>query len=374
MMHDLALELVETGHEVTVLTPYDGMQEKVRVSVLEDVRVIYFRSGKIKNVSLKIRLINELLLSKKAHSALNWAELLPSLDLIVFYSPSIFWASLVKKLKERYQVPAYLVLRDLFPQWVIDNGMIGQKSITARFLRYFERKNYKVANKIGLMSQRNLSLFEQKIYQPSDKNEVLFNWTRETTHSTTESLKTTLGLEDKVVFFYGGGIGHAQYIQALIDLATSMKEMSHCHFLILGIGEDVPLVKEAAATHDNISYHESVSQERYIDFLAASDVGMFCLSPNHTTHNFPGKLLGYMNAKLPIIGIVNEGNDLIEMVNSEEAGLIFTHQQIDEFHEAGIKLASDQQFRIKLGKKGKNFAIQNFSAENAAEKILNLLS
>lgn len=373
MMHDLACELVEMGHKVTVITPYDGIQERVKFSVLDGVKVIYFRSGKIKNVSFRLRLLNELVLSRKALNAISWSKEIPFLDLIVFYSPSIFWAALIKKLKLKYKIPAYLVLRDLFPQWVIDHGMIGEKSVPARFLRFFERRNYEVADKIGLMSQRNLSFFEQKIYKSCDKNEVLFNWTRETSHVPDDSLKSSLGLEDKVVFFYGGGIGHAQHIQSLLDLAKFMKDLSHCHFLILGLGEDVPLVKQAALDYDNISYHEPVSQQRYLDFLAASDVGMFCLSPDHTTHNFPGKLLGYMNSELPIIGIVNEGNDLIDMVNSKMAGLIYTHKQIEEFHKSGIRLASDEQYRIELGSRGKSFAIENFSSKNTAGKILELI-
>ena len=54
--------------------------------------------------------------------------------------------------------------------------------------------------------------------------------------------------------------------------------------------------------------------------LAEFDVGLFTLHKDHTTHNFPGKLLGYMVQRLPILGSINKGNDLKEIVENANAG------------------------------------------------------
>ena len=40
------------------------------------------------------------------------------------------------------------------------------------------------------------------------------------------------------------------------------------------------------------------------------DIGLFSLAYNHTAHNFPGKLLGYMFESKPILGSVNPGNEV----------------------------------------------------------------
>ncbi|KYG84005.1 hypothetical protein AWW67_02495 [Roseivirga seohaensis] len=372
MMHDLALELVSQGHEVTVLTPRPNQSEKLVIVNYEGVKVLYFKSGEIKNIGMIRRLVNELLLSYKAWFFVDWKNEVNILDLIVFYSPTIFWASLVKKLKTKYKVPVYLVLRDFFPQWVIDKNLISNNSFKAIFLKFFERKNYQVADRIGIMSKKNIEFFKKNIYKEDVDTEVLYNWSRAKPHEVSKDFKNQLGLEGKVVFFYGGAIGYAQSIEYLIELAIRLKELKFCHFLFLGNGDGVELVKRASQENDNISYYESVNQIKYLDFLAASDVGMFCLSSEHTTHNFPGKLLGYMEAQLPVLGIVNKGNDLIELVNTNDGGVIFDHDNKEAFYEAAVQLATDTSLRVGLGKSGNKFLRNYFSAKVAVDSVLKL--
>jgi O26/O145-antigen biosynthesis N-acetyl-L-fucosamine transferase len=370
MMHDLALELVSQRHEVTVITPRPNQVGKIEVNYFEGVKVIYFDSGHIKNVGLIKRFVNEFMLSFKAWHAIEWENEFDSLDLIVYYSPSIFWASLIKKLKIKYRVPVYLVLRDFFPQWVIDIGLIKPYSLKAIFLRFFEKKNYQIADRIGVMSQKNLRFFKDYIYKSKVDLEVLNNWSRAKLFIGKTNLKSELGLINKVIFFYGGAMGQAQSIQNLLILANRMQHLNFCHFLFLGNGDEVEFVKEAAQKNENISYYESVNQIKYREFLAISDIGMFCLSPEHMSHNFPGKLLGYMEAKLPILGIVNQGNDLKEIVNNNDGGLIFDYREEEDFYHAAIQLANNAVFRAELGQKGHLFLKEFFSAESAVQKLV----
>ena len=47
---------------------------------------------------------------------------------IVYYSPSIFFGNAVKYLKNKFNCFSYLILRDLFPQWSVDVGLIKKNS------------------------------------------------------------------------------------------------------------------------------------------------------------------------------------------------------------------------------------------------------
>ncbi|TON44431.1 glycosyltransferase WbuB, partial [Vibrio parahaemolyticus] len=69
----------------------------------------------------------------------------------------------------------YLVLRDMFPQWVIDEKLISAKSPIASYFRFFERVNYNASDTIGLMSPANVAYFSK--LHPSYQNlQVLRNW------------------------------------------------------------------------------------------------------------------------------------------------------------------------------------------------------
>jgi len=101
-----------------------------------------------------------------------------------------------------------------------------------------------------------------------------------------------------------------------------MKDYDNVHFLLIGQGDEVSLVQQYIFEHalKNCTYLPSISQEEYKAVLKCVDIGLFSLARNHSIHNFPGKLLGYMANKLPILGSVNEGNDLKDVVSQAGAG------------------------------------------------------
>ena len=160
MMHDLALELIHQGHKPIVITPHF---EKKTPSLIQDniqgVEVWRFNSGKLKDVGKVRRAINESLLSFKAWHSIKRHLKENTFDGIIYYSPSIFFGSLVSKIKKVCNCSSYLVLRDFFPQWAIDSGHIKPGSTIEKYFRYFEELSYDNADMIGVMSKGNLDIF-----------------------------------------------------------------------------------------------------------------------------------------------------------------------------------------------------------------------
>ncbi len=71
----------------------------------------------------------------------------------------------------------------------------------------------------------------------------------------------------------------------------------------------------------------------------------FSLSAKHTAHNCRGKLLGYMVQSLPILGSVNAGNDLMELVNTKQAGFIFVNGYDEDFLNSAAELYRSEATR-----------------------------
>jgi len=371
MMHELACELKGQGHEVTVVTPSATLKAKREIGTLDGVTVCRFRSGEIKNVGKVKRAINETLLSFRAWRSLSSYFRAHPHDLIVYYSPSIFFGSLVSRLKRLWKAPSYLILRDLFPQWALDQGLIREGSKIEKYFRFFEKKSYESADTIGLMSQKNLEWFKEKVRQ-SSKTEVLYNWAANTPVQAETNYKEQLGLSEKTVYFYGGNIGHAQDMMNIVRLAKKMRDEAKAHFVLVGAGDEVELVKEAIQKEElnNMTLMPSVSQEEFKQMLAAFDIGLFTLHKDHSTHNFPGKLLGYMVQELPILGSVNAGNDLKEVVEEAGAGLVSVNGEDEAFYSNALKLLHDEEYRILTGRNGKKLLDAVFSVEAACKQIL----
>ncbi len=68
-----------------------------------------------------------------------------------------------------------MILRDIFPQWSIDLNIIKKGSFSHKLLNFFENLQYRVADKIGLNSEGNLSYFQNKTNYLK-KTEVLETW------------------------------------------------------------------------------------------------------------------------------------------------------------------------------------------------------
>lgn len=370
MMYDLAVSMQGDGNKVTVLAPHVQIDEPMLIKEVDGVETIFFRSGKLKNIGKIQRAINETLLPIKAWQAAKKYFLNNRYDVIVYYSPSIFFGSLVRKLKHIWQAKSYLVLRDIFPQWTIDNGMIKPNSLIHKYFQYFEKVNYQAADKIGVMSVANLQLFQNKT--DFHKYEVLYNWIAINPPTpASNTFRKKLGLDGRIIFFYGGNIGQAQHMINLIEIAKHFKNSENVHFLFVGQGDEVDLLlqKKEEFHLNNITYLPAISQNEYNELVKEIDVGLFSLHPEHTTHNFPGKLMGYMEASKPILGVVNAGNDLQELICSTRSGFVSVCIN-DDLLENAEKLIASSALRQELGDNGRKALEKYFSADSAQKQII----
>jgi len=379
MLHELALEMIKKGHQPIVVCPGPPTQESsLLISNIDGVEIWRFKSGRTRGVGKVKRAINETLLSFNAWRAVSSKVKDNSFDGVVYYSPSIFFGPLVRRIKKESECPSYLILRDSFPQWAVDEGLIKSGSLIEKYFRYFEKVNYDSANNIGLMSPKNLELFNNN-YTGKNNHHVLYNWADH--HPSKDEnewfdVRQHFNLHEKTIFFYGGNIGHAQDIDNLLRLATAMENISDVHFLFVGQGDEVELVQQhiSKGSTNNVSFLPSVSQEKFKHLLAQVDVGLFSLAYSHKVHNFPGKLLGYMVESLPILGSVNPGNDLIDVINEYQAGYAYINGEDENLVAAGRKLASEKVLRSKVGENSNQLLHKHFSVESAADTIISSLS
>jgi glycosyltransferase involved in cell wall biosynthesis len=375
MLHELAVDFNNKGHDVFVITP-GKHDQKLRLikDKIDGVNVWRFRSKETRGVGKVKRAINESLFSYKAWRAIRKEVNNDPFDMCINYAPTIFFGFLVRWFKVKHNSYVYFVLRDLFPQWVIDEGMLSENSIITKYFRFFEKLNYDYSDKIGLMSDANLSYF-QKLYPEYKHLEILRNWADVSPIEYSVSsidIRKENNLEGKVVFFYGGNIGHAQDMSNLIKLAENMRKYKKAHFLFLGQGDQFKFVESEIErlSLTNTTLLPSVSQSQYKEILTQIDVGLFSLAKSHKAHNFPGKLLGYMVQSLPILGSINIGNDLIHFLNEKDAGLAFVNGEDDKLLNAAVNLLNDSNLREMLGCNAHKVLGEYFSVESASKSII----
>lgn len=373
LIHDLAIELQRLGHEPIVVAPDENLKAAEEVGCQNGIKVLRVRTGRIKTASRLIRGLNESRLSeviwKRGRSFFKENPC----DLIIYYSPTIFFGTLVKRLKKLFRCPSYLVLRDIFPQWAVDSGVL-QQGFAYRYLKYKERQNYEAADIIGVQSPANLSYFKKNGLHGRYRLEVLYNWAALNEENTGKlsNYRERLGLQGKIVFFYGGNMGVAQDMDNILRLAENMRHEKSAYFLLVGGGTEVSRLKAAIASKglSNISVNSAVEQQEYLSMLSEFDVGLISLDSGLKTQNFPGKMLGYMYHSMPILASINPGNDLKFILESQKAGLVCLNGEDDELAENARKLLNDAHLRLQLGKNARSLLESRFSVAGAAVQIL----
>ena len=373
MIHELALELVRNGHAVTIVTSTRQIAGSIHVEECDGVRICRIRAGKGDHIGRVTRAFAEIGLPFLVwhYAKAEIARAAP--DIVVSYSPTIFWGWLVGRIKRAHRCQSYLVLRDIFPQWVVDIGLISKYNPAFWFFSLVEKYQYWVADRIGVQSQSNLVYFKQF---PSfeGKTEILWNWASgESPVAASPSYRERLGLIGKTVFFYGGNMGVAQRMDRLIRLAVKFVSTREIHFVLVGEGsERERLARDVVASGlDNINILPAVTQDEFQRMLQEFDIGVVLLDPQLTTHNVPGKLISYAAAGKPILADVNEGNDVFELLHAHRAGLASSNDESILFLNARM-LAVDKNLRDELGANAKTLANKLFSVHTVAQQIVEL--
>ncbi len=372
LVKDLADELVRRGIAVTVLVPSAFAQAASEVSTEDGLEVIRIRTSKTKGAGKLVRGVREIRFSQQIWGRAKSILAQRTFDLIIFFSPTIFFGPLVDRLKALFQCPAYLVLRDLWTQFMLDVGEL-QPGLVHKYLTQFEQKQYSVADVIGVQSPGDLSYFDSDHRSPAPQVELLFNWYSVDSRAVRRTdYRERLGLGNRVVFFFGGNFGVAQDPLNVLRLATTLRAEPHIHFLLVGWGSHLAamrsMISECGLT--NVTLLDTVPQEEFTAMLCEADIGVISLDRRFKINNLPGRLLAYFSAGLPVLASVNPGSDLFAILNENEVGCCCQNGDDESLREYALALAGDAGLRSTLGLRGRSLLGTTFSPQHAADQVL----
>ena len=371
LVHDLAVELALHGHEAVVLTPSFGISQKIECASEEGVSVVRVRHGKTKQVHKIRRAVNEARLSDVLWRRAGLFLRQHPCDLILFYSPTIFFGALVRKLKQLWNLPAYLVLRDIFPDWAGDAAVLRQ-GLIYRFFRKVALSQYRIADVIAVQSPGDLDYFTRAFPLIRPAPELLFNWCA--LHEgplPCTNWRARLGLENKTIFLYGGNLGTAQDLHNILRLAERLAFRKDIQFLLVGSGSELPRLEAAIRNKclQNIHTVPGLSQQEYLSMVSECDVGLISLDARLTTQNIPGKLLSYLYWGIPVLASVNPGNDLFALLHARGAGFCLLNGHDGQLAKAAQRLADDAPLRSSMGRNARLLLEQTFSVTHAVKQI-----
>ncbi|MDD5121301.1 MAG: glycosyltransferase family 4 protein [Patescibacteria group bacterium] len=293
-------------------------------------------------------------------------------DVIVTTSPPLFVAIPGYLAKIFKRAPLIFEVRDLWPKFAIDEGILKNKLIIKLSL-WLEAFIYRQADLVNvltpafeeyLISEKGVKK-DKIIYIPNGADLDIFlpgpkdNWVRQQYH-----------WDNKFIILYVGAHGVANNLIQLINVAESLRTNPEILFVLIGNGMEKPQLQKVVREKNltNIQFLESMPKNKIVDFINAADVCTAVLKKIYTT-TYPNKVFDYMSCKKPtILPIDGAARKLV--INQAQAGLFVEPENVQQFKEATLRLYQHPEEVKIFGENGYRFVTQNFDRQKLAEKYL----
>ena len=380
---DLLREFIKNGHQIFIATPTEKrFGENTQVIKEENCEILRIRTGNLQKTSFIKKGIATLKITPLFKKSIKKYFKNIKFDLILYSTPPITLYGVIKYLKKRDNAKTFLLLKDIFPQNAVDIDILkmsGIKGIIYRYFRKKEKKLYTISDKIGCMSQANVSYIAK--HNPEiDKSKLTIvpNSIEPIDVSLTEKEKTQMrekyGIpQDRIIFVYGGNLGKPQGIPFVSDCLRSQANKEKTFFLIVGDGTEYELLENFVNTYkpQNVNLLKRLPREDFDRLLSACDVGMVFLDHRFTIPNYPSRILSYMQAGLPVLACTDPNTDVGNDIISGGFGWQCESKNLEQFDSA-IKQCINSDLR-EMGKRASLYLRDNFTVKDGYKKIMNNL-
>lgn len=342
---DLIREFIRNGHKVYAVCANER-KNNIPTSISNEAgcTVLRVKIGNNKKANLIEKGLTTILLPKWYIKAIKQYFSDVKFDLVLYPTPPITHYETVKFIKKRDSAKSYLLLKDIFPQNAVDIGMMkktGVKSIIYKYFRHVEKKLYKVSDRIGCMSQANVDyVLRNNPEIEAHKVEICPNSIevidKRIGQRDKEIIRRKYNIPiDKKVFVYGGNLGRPQGIPFIIECLKKVKTLDEVYFLIVGDGTEYKTLEKYynESRQENFRLMKKLPKEDYDQLVAACDVGLIFLDYRFTIPNFPSRLLGYLQAGLPVLACTDSNTDIGKVIVDGGFGWWCESDNVENFLE-----------------------------------------
>ncbi len=327
---DLLREFIKNGHDVYCISPVER-RTGIKTHLEENGHLLKLRIGNTQKTNIIEKGISTLMIESQFVSAIKRFFSNIRFDLVLYSTPPITFASVVRFVKKRDGAKTYLMLKDIFPQNAVDIGLMQKKGIQGLIYKYFrnkEKKLYSLSDRIGCMSKANVEyLLQHNPEIPPNKAEVCPNCIDVCDVRLSEKERAVMrekyGLpRDKKVFVYGGNLGKPQDVSFIVDCLKACSNQKGSYFVIAGNGTDRHILEKyiSEETPTHVKLLDQLQKSEYDSMIACCDVGLIFLDHRFSIPNFPSRLLSYMQAGLPVLACTDKQTDVGEVITGGNFG------------------------------------------------------
>jgi len=384
MIYNLANELNKNNYRVTCI--YGGYSHKdilfhSKLSedrLLDNIQLVNSSAFlSLRKGSNFRRFLYEILLSITLFFKVLLFVNKKKIDLVIWYGPSSLLWPVVLLIKLLSKSKTYYILRDIFPDWLIDLGVIKSKFLI-KLLKILSSPQYLVPDIIGVETEKNRNYILSKNLTRK-RVEVLNNWPSLSNNS--RIYKHLPNFEDyikkndlNIQALYIGNTSVAH------DLKTVKKWLyDYCKDLDFFVNMNFFTSEYQHKGKNKIKSKITEKEwgqvnDYFLPYIIKNmDFGIVTLNTKLITQIIPGKFVSYIQFGVPVLCFVNKDSSLAEMVNKYKCGLVIDLKEnlIDNQSKINNFLRVVSLKNNLYSKNAKKLFVNVFDTKLVLKKIIN---
>ncbi len=164
------------------------------------------------------------------------------------------------------------------------------------------------------------------------------------------ALRETWDLTGKFVAMYSGNLGRAHDLDALLEVATALRNDATIAFVFVGEGASKRSLERSVRTRalTNVRFFPAQPRESLAVSLSVGDVHFMTLRPGVERWVFPSKLYGIARVERPVLFVGATDSDVARCVQTAGLGEAFERNDTAGIAAALLRIRDDAEFRRRF--------------------------
>lgn len=381
----LMREFAKHGHAIYIVSPVERREnDNLKNFISDNIHYHYASIGNYYNTPWIEKGVTTVTLQRQYIKTIKEELSNVRFDLILYATPPVTFAGVIRFLKEHNNAKTFLMLKDVWPQSMKDMETLkdtGMQGIVYKYFKCKEKEMYRLSDYIGCMSpacakymlennpevsKERVSVCPNALNFDDGLNHV------ELSEMEKKEIREKYNIpSEKIIFVFGGNIGNG-HDPDFLEESMRLNEKRMDSF-ILFVGKGVYFDRINGVIHkENLKNSKIIPylpQEEYIKLMAACDVGMITLDHRFTCPNYPSRLMSYLVDKKPVIIAQDNVSDVGPIAEKNGYGYWCRSTEPEKYISLMDNYVDDNK-RKEMGHHGYEFLRKNYNTEKVYEIIM----
>lgn len=299
---------------------------------------------------------------------------------IVFINTWALFAQLLNSTILRiWNVPIISYVPDIYPESLIDKGMIRQNGVMAKIMRQLDRFYLRYCKYVITLSPGMVDILlhtrqlqrDRVKYIPMYIDAGLFS---ESVTGSGFRKRHNVG-DDAFVAMFAGSLTLSAGVEMYIGVADILRDQGDIQILLVGDGSmRADVEREISARKlSNIRVIHPLKPTEVPEVQAAADVLLLPLKGNMSHSAAPSKQVAYMLSGKPIVASLPENSYPARIITDAKAGFILPSDNPAAVASLLLDLGTRHKEIYQMGENAKRYALQHFTRGTVLPELILLI-